>query len=47
MGEYELDELLAKAWAEGEAHESQYLMKWGQFCPNGQDCNPYINKEAN
>ena len=41
----ELQRLLAKAWSEGELHESTYLDHWGQFCPNGEKCNPYIDKD--
>lgn len=36
-----LPEVAAKAWDEGEAHESQHLAVFGQFCPHGSRCNPY------
>ena len=42
--EYLTDSFI-KAWSEGERHESDYLMTWGQFCPNGHKCNPYREKE--
>lgn len=45
MNDKELKALLAKAWLEGEQHESNYLFTWGQFCPHGDDCNPYVEKD--
>jgi hypothetical protein len=35
-----LREIRAKAWDEGELHESRFLDTHGQFCPY-KNCNPY------
>lgn len=38
-----IESWLADAWDQGQQHESDYLMTWGQFCPReiAQSANPY------
>lgn len=31
-----------RAWDEGECHQSEHLVIFGQFCALGTTCNPYL-----
>ena len=36
-----LDGVRHEAWALGQRHEVEHLARLGQFCPRGDDCNPF------